>query len=58
MDRNELSYDPRHLEVPSGASKIISKPMVPLVQTVHLSYAETNTISKQTETSFHLAYIT
>jgi hypothetical protein len=25
---------------------------------VHLSFAETNTISKWTETSFHLTYIT
>jgi hypothetical protein len=50
MDRNELPLEARHLGVPSGASKIISKPMVHSAQAVHLSYAETNTISKQTET--------
>jgi hypothetical protein len=31
--------------------------MVRLAQTMHLPCAETNTISKQTETSFHLTYI-
>jgi hypothetical protein len=25
-DKNEIPYDPRHLEVPSGPSKIISEP--------------------------------
>jgi hypothetical protein len=57
-DQNKFSLDPRHLGVPSGVSKIISKPMVRLAQTVHLSCAKTNTISKRTETSFHLTYIT
>jgi hypothetical protein len=38
--------------VPSGASKMNSQPMVCLVQTVHLSCTDTNTISKQTETRF------
>jgi hypothetical protein len=32
----ELSLEPRHLGLPSGASKMISKPMVCLAQTVHL----------------------
>jgi hypothetical protein len=29
-----------------------------LVQTVHLSCTETNTVSKRTETSFHLSLVT
>ena len=37
---------------------MISMPEVHSAQTVHLSCAKTNTISKQTETSFHLRYIT
>jgi hypothetical protein len=40
---------PRHLGAPLDVSKIISKPMVCLAQTMHLSCAETNTISKRTE---------
>ena len=46
---NEIQHGPRHLGVPSDASKRISKPMVGLAQTVHLSCTNTNTISKQTE---------
>ena len=46
---NEIPHDPRHLGVPLGASKMISEPMVCLAQTVHLSYINTNTISKRTE---------
>jgi hypothetical protein len=57
-DRNEHLVEPRQIGVPSGASKIISKPMVCLVQTVHLSFINTNTISKHTETRFHLTHIT
>ena len=34
---NEIPHDPRHLGVPSGASKMISEPMVRSTQTVHLS---------------------
>ena len=37
---------------------MIFMPEVHSVQTVHLSCAKTNTISKQTKTSFHLTYIT
>ena len=36
-DGNELSVEPRHLGVPTGASKMISDPLVQLVQTMHLS---------------------
>ena len=52
MDLNELPLEPRYLGVPSGASKTISKPMVPLTQIVHLSCTDTNTVSKRTETRF------
>jgi hypothetical protein len=41
-----------------GCVKKVSMPVVHLAQTMHLSCAETNTISKRTEISFHLTYIT
>jgi hypothetical protein len=44
MDQNEIPHDPRHLGVPSGASKMISEAMVSLAQTVHLSCVKINTI--------------
>jgi hypothetical protein len=44
MDRNELPLEPRHLGVPSSASKMISDPIVRLAQTVHLSCSDPNTI--------------
>jgi hypothetical protein len=47
MDRNELPLDPLHLGEPSGVPKMIYMPVVHLVQTVHLSYAEINTLTKQ-----------
>ena len=56
MDRNKIPLEPRHLGVLSGAVKMISKPC--LEQTVHLSCTNTNTISKRTETTFHLSLIT
>ena len=46
---NEIPHDPRYLGVPLGASKMTSEPMVRSAQTVHLSYIDTNTISKWTE---------
>ena len=52
------SLDQLYLGVRSGVPKIISMPKVHSAQTVHLSYAETNTISKQNKTSFHSTYIT
>jgi hypothetical protein len=58
MDRNELPFAPHHLGVPLGASKTISKAMVYLAQTVHLSCTETSTVSKWTEMSFHLSLVT
>jgi hypothetical protein len=58
MDQNELPFEPRHLGVPSDASKMISEPMVHLAQTMHLSCTKTNTISKQTETRFYMTHVT
>jgi hypothetical protein len=58
MEWNEHPLEPYHLEVPSGASKIISEPMVRLAQTMHLSCTDTNIVSKQTETRFDMAYVT
>ena len=55
---NEIPHDPRHLGVPSGASKMISEPMVRSAQTVHRSCVKISTISKRTETSFHLSFVT
>jgi hypothetical protein len=43
---NEISHDPRHVRVPSGASKTISKPMVRSTQTVYLSCIKISTIFK------------
>jgi hypothetical protein len=53
MDRNELPLEPRNLGIPSGASKTISKRIVHLAQTLHLSCPNTNTLSKLTEMRFH-----
>ena len=58
IDRIELPLEFRHLEVPLGASKLISEPMVRLVQTVHLSCTRTNTVSKRTKTRFHMTHVT
>jgi hypothetical protein len=57
-DRIELPLEPRHLGVPSGASKMIYEPIVCLAQTMHLSYVKITTISKQTELSCHLSLVT
>jgi hypothetical protein len=57
-DRNGLPLEPHHLGVSSGASKTISNPMVYLVQTVHLSYTDTNSISKWTERRLNMTHIT
>jgi hypothetical protein len=58
IDRNEIWHDPRHPRVPSGASKMVSDPMVRSTQTVRLSCTNTNTVSKHTETRFHVTHIT
>jgi hypothetical protein len=57
-DQNVLSHEPHQHGVPSGASEMISDPMVCLTQTVHLSCSDTNTVIEWTEMSFHLSHIT
>jgi hypothetical protein len=54
-DYHYLQTDPHH---PSGAPKKISLHVVHSAQTVHLSFVEINTLSKQTQISFHLTHIT
>jgi hypothetical protein len=56
--RNRAPPDPRHLGVPSGASKIIFEPRVCFTQTKHLSCTDANTISKEIETRFHMTDVT
>ena len=56
MDQNEIPLEPQHLGVLLGAVKMISEPC--LEQTEHLSCTNTNTISKRTETRFHLSLVT
>jgi hypothetical protein len=58
MDRTKLPLEPRHIGVPSSASKTISMPMVCSVQTVHLSCTDTSTVSKRTKTRFHTTHVT
>jgi hypothetical protein len=57
-DQNELPFEPCNPGVPSSVAKMISEPMVHLVQTVHLSFADTNTISKQIEMRFQITHVT
>jgi hypothetical protein len=58
MDGIELPLGPRHLGVSFGASKMISKPMVRLTQTMHPSSTDNNTVFKRTEMKFHKNHIT
>jgi hypothetical protein len=58
MDRNEIPQDPRHLVVPSGASKMIYELVVSSAKTVHLCYVKISSISKRTELSIHLSLVT
>jgi hypothetical protein len=55
---NEHPLEPRHLGVPSCASRTISEPMVRLAQTMHLSCTDTKTVSIWTETRFHMTHVT
>ena len=55
MDQSKITYDTRHLGVPSDASKLICEHMVSSMQTMQLSCITISTISKQTESSFHLS---
>jgi hypothetical protein len=57
-DRNEVPLEPRHLVVPSCASKMISEPMASLAQTMHLSCTNTKTISKSKQVRFHMTHVT
>jgi hypothetical protein len=56
--RKRIPHDPCHLGDPSGASKIISEPVVCSAQTVPLSCVKISTISKRSESSFHLSLVT
>jgi hypothetical protein len=58
MEWNEHPLEPHHQGVPSVGSKMISDPMICLAQTMHLSCTSTNTVSKWTETVFHLTHVT
>ena len=58
MERREIPHDPRHVGVPSGASKMIYEPMVRSTQTVHLSSIDTNIISKWKEARVQMTYVT
>jgi hypothetical protein len=49
MERSKIAHDPHHPGVPSGAPKLISKPMVHWTQTVHLSCVKISTTSEWTE---------
>ena len=54
----ELSLEPHHQGVPSGASNMISELMVRLAQSVHLSCTDTKTVSKQKEVRYHMTHVT
>jgi uncharacterized protein YcgL (UPF0745 family) len=49
---------PRRLRSTLGMSKMIYEPMVHLTQTKHLSCTDTNTVSEQIETRFHMIHVT
>jgi hypothetical protein len=57
MDLKKIRHEPRCQGVASGALKMIFDPMIRLVQTVHLSCTATNTISKRTESRFHMTHV-
>jgi hypothetical protein len=58
MHQNEIPYDPRHLGVQSGASKMIYEAVVRSAETVHLSCVKISTIFERTESSLHLSLVT
>ena len=47
MDQNEIPYDPHHLGVPSGASKMIYEPTLRSTQTVLPDCVKISTISEK-----------
>jgi hypothetical protein len=55
---NEILLEPRHLELSSGASKMISEHLIHSVQSVYQSCVKFGIISKRTETSIHLGLVT
>ena len=57
-NRNELPLEPCHLVVTSSVSKMISKPMVCLAQTMHLSCTDANTVSKWKQVRFCMTHVT
>ena len=57
MERSYIPHDPRHLGVPSGASKMIVEPMLRSTQTVFLSCVKISTISKRRELSLEHRYL-
>jgi hypothetical protein len=57
-DQTKIPHDLCHLGIPSGASKMISEPVVRSKQIVHLSCVKISTISKRTKSSFHLSLVT
>jgi hypothetical protein len=58
MKRNELPLDIHYLGVLGGVPKVISMPMVDSSQTMHLSCADINTISKRIKMRFPLTQVT
>jgi hypothetical protein len=58
MDQNEIPFDPRYLGGPLGVAKKIPMHVVHSAQTMRQSGAEINSVSNQTETSFHLTRVT
>jgi hypothetical protein len=58
LDQNELPFDLCHLGDPLSATKMIFEPTARSAQVVHLSCIKIGTISKETETSFHLTHVT
>jgi hypothetical protein len=54
MDKNEIPHDPRHLGVPSDASKKIYIHVVRSTQIVHLSCVKISTISRRNEHKYPL----
>jgi hypothetical protein len=57
-DQNEILHDPCHIGDPPAASKTIFKPKVCSTKIVHISCVKISTISKWTESSFHLSLVT
>jgi hypothetical protein len=52
------THGPHHLGDPSSAPKIISEPMICSTQSVHLLCVKISSMSKHTESSFHLSLVT